>query len=69
MQGHSRCNAYAYPRVAKKRNSNKHKKQSKLIGEVGMAVQKRYTNMGSLDNKVHVTSLLLFTEIPLLEKQ
>ena len=39
------------------------------MGEVGMAVQKRYTNKGSWDNKVHVTSLLLFTEIPLLEKQ
>ena len=25
------------------------------MGEVGMAVQKRYTNKGSWDNKVHVT--------------
>ena len=39
----------------------------KLMGEVGMAVQKVYK--GNRDNKVHVTSLLLFTEITLLEKQ
>ena len=43
------------------------------MGEVGMAVQETYTNKGSRprDNKVHLTSLLLvllFTEIPLLEK-
>ena len=30
------------------------------MGEVGMAVQKKYTNKGSRDNKVHVTFLLLF---------
>ena len=39
---------------------DKHKKQlNKIEGEVGMAVQKRYTNKSSW-NKVHVTSLLLF---------
>ena len=34
-----------------------------------MAVQKRCTNKGSRDNKVLLTSLLLFNEIPLLEMQ
>ena len=40
------------------------------MGELGMAV-KKYINKGSRpgDNEVHVTSLLLFSEIPLLEKQ
>ena len=62
---------YVYPRVAKKKtkkNSNKHKKQ--LMGEVGMAVQKRtltrevHVVIIGIYNKVHLTSLLLFTEIP-----
>ena len=29
---------------------------------------KKYTNKGSSDNMVHLTSLLLFIEMPLLEK-
>ena len=34
-------NAYAYPRVAKKKEQKKYKKNwIKLIGKVGMAVQK-----------------------------
>ena len=59
-------NAYAYPRVAKKGTVTNIKKQlNKIEGEVGMAIQNRYTNKGSWDNKVHVTSLLLFTEMSL----
>ena len=38
--------------------------------EVGIEVQKVYKQgEQARDNKVHLTSLLLFTEIPLLEKQ